>query len=301
MKIVVGSRGSRLAIAQTKWVINEIKDHYPDIEFEIKVIKTKGDKILDKALDKIGDKGIFVKEIEECLINGEIDMAIHSMKDMPTELPEGLMFTDPPCRQDHRDVMVFSNGIKSLDEFPHGGRIGTGSKRRKYQLLKYRPDLNILPIRGNVDTRLRKLDEGQYDGIVLAAAGMKRLGLEDRISYYLPDEIMISAPAQGTLAIEIKQGRSELEKILQVIGDEKTDIQSKCERAFLKAVNGGCHMPVGAICNIDGNKITLMGILGPEDGSILVKDTVVGQVGKEKELGQRLANGIMEVMACEKG
>lgn len=299
MKIVVGSRGSKLAIVQSKWVIEQIKNNYPDIEFELKIIKTKGDKVLDKALDKFGDKGIFVKEIEDALINEEIDMAIHSMKDMPTEVPEGLIFTKPPLRQDYRDVMIFREKINSLDELPKGSKVGTGSKRRKYQLLNYRPDLEICLIRGNVDTRIRKLDEGKYDAIVLAAAGVKRLELDERISYYLPEDIMIPSPAQGTLAIEIKDSRDKLKEIIDTIGDDSTHIQSKSERTFLKAVNGGCHMPVGAICSIDGDDITLTGILGPEDGSILVKDTVVGKVGQEEELGQRLAKKIMEVLNHE--
>lgn len=300
MKIIVGSRGSKLALVQTKWVISQIKEHYPHLEFEIKIIKTKGDKILDKALDKIGDKGLFVKEIEESLIKGEIHMAVHSMKDMPTSLPDGLIFTKSPFRVDHRDVMISKGEIKSIEELPKGARIGTGSKRRKYQLLKYRPDLKILPIRGNVDTRIRKLDAGEYDGIVLAAAGVKRLGLDDRISFYLSDEIMIPSPAQGTLAIEIKEDRKDLKKILDTIGDDKAHIQSKCEREYLKAVNGGCHMPVGAICNIEGEKLRLTGVLGTEDGSILVKDSMIGEVGKEEELGQRLALRIIEVIESEK-
>ncbi|MBS4535478.1 hydroxymethylbilane synthase [Clostridium sp. D2Q-14] len=299
MKIVVGSRGSKLAVIQSKWVMEQIKSHYPEMEFELKIIKTKGDKVLDRALDKIGDKGIFVKEIEQALINEEIDMAIHSMKDMPTEVPDGLIFTKPPLRQDYRDVMIFREKIKSLDELPKGSIVGTGSKRRKYQLLKYRPDLKINLIRGNVDTRIRKLDAGEYDAIVLAAAGVKRLELDRRIGCYLSDEIMVPSPAQGILAIEIKDGRDKLKNILNSVSDENAYIQSKCERTFLKSVNGGCHIPVGAICNIDGDEISLTGILGLEDGSMLVKDTVIGKVGQEEQLGQRLANNIMEVLGYE--
>ena len=197
MKIIVGTRGSKLAVTQTNWVINKLKEKHPEVEFETKIIKTKGDLIQNVSLDKIGDKGLFVKEIEQQLIDGQIDMAVHSMKDMPSNLPEGLKFASIPKREDARDVLVLKEGYSSINDLPNGAKVATGSKRRKYQLLKYRPDLNIVPIRGNVDTRIRKIVDENLDGVVLAASGLLRVGLEDKITYYIPKDIMIPAPAQG--------------------------------------------------------------------------------------------------------
>ncbi|NMB28310.1 MAG: hydroxymethylbilane synthase, partial [Tissierellia bacterium] len=205
MKVVVGTRGSSLALSQTNIVINMIKQIHPNIEFEVKIIKTKGDILKDIAIDKLGGKKIFVKEIERELLEGTIDMAIHSMKDMPGELPKGLKLSFTPLREDYRDVFVFREGINSLDELPKGAKIGTGSKRRKYQILAYRPDLNIVPIRGNVETRIKKIETENLDGVILAAAGIKRLGLNlgNRISY-IDKKIMLPSPSQGILAIEIR-------------------------------------------------------------------------------------------------
>ena len=177
MKIVVGTRGSKLAVTQTNWVIDKLKEKHPSVEFEVKIIKTKGDLIQNVSLDKIGDKGLFVREIEQQLIDGEIDMAVHSMKDMPSSLPEGLKFASVPKREDQRDVLILKDGYNSLEDLPQGATIGTGSKRRKYQLLNHRPDLNIVSIRGNVDTRIRKIKDENLDGIVLAASGILRVGL----------------------------------------------------------------------------------------------------------------------------
>ena len=209
MKLVVGTRGSNLALVQTNWVVDQLKKENPGVEFEIKIIKTKGDLIKDLPLDKIGDKGLFVKEIEKSLLDGEIDMAVHSMKDMPSYLPEGLKFAHSPKREDPRDALIFKEGYKSLDDLPQGARIGTGSKRRKYQLLKHRPDLEIVPIRGNIETRIKKIETEKLDGVVLAASGLRRAGLDDKIDYYIPTDIMLPAPAQGILALEIREDDKE--------------------------------------------------------------------------------------------
>lgn len=290
MKIIVGSRGSKLAITQTNWFLNLLKARFSELEFEIKIIKTKGDQILDKALDKIGDKGLFVTEIENELINGDIDLAVHSMKDMPSELPEGLIFASVPQREDPRDVLILREGISSLDEVPIGGKIATGSKRRKYQLLKLRPDLQIMPIRGNVETRIRKIKDENLDGTILAAAGVKRIGLEDKISQYFEAEEMIPAPAQGVLAIEIKSDRLDLISLVNLIEDKKTQVQVDAERAFLEGVNGSCHMPIGAFGQINDDSLTLLAVLGREDGSNLVRKSLSGHISDAKLIGRTLAD-----------
>ncbi|RKD30622.1 hydroxymethylbilane synthase [Thermohalobacter berrensis] len=294
MKIVVGSRGSKLALRQTNWVIDILKEKFEDVEFEVKVIKTKGDKIVNVSLDKIGDKGLFVKEIEKELLEGKIDMAVHSMKDMPSEMTEGLTFSGIPKREDYRDVLVLRDGYKDIDDIPKGGRIGTGSKRRKYQLLKYRPDLEVVSIRGNVDTRIKKIENENLHGVVLAAAGLKRIGLEDKISSYLSPDIVLPAPAQGALALQIRKDRLKLDKMLKKISDRKTEIQIKAERAFLKGVGGSCHVPIGALCNVIEDRIILEGILGDEDGSKLVREKIEGKIGDEETIGYKLADKILK-------
>jgi hydroxymethylbilane synthase len=293
LKLVVGSRGSKLALAQTKWVIDRLKSLNPEMDFEIKIIKTKGDKIVDVALDKIGDKGLFVKEIEEELLNGGIDLAVHSMKDIPSFLPEGLAFAGVPEREDCRDALILREGFRGLEEVPFGGRIGTGSKRRKYQLLKLRPDLDIVPIRGNVDTRLKKMNEMGLHGIVLAASGLKRLGLQDKITHYFSIEEMLPAPAQGALAIEIRKDDTALREAAEKIADRKAEIQVRVERTFLNNLNGSCQIPVGAVCRIEGESLILDGMFGSEDGSVLVRKSKVGRLGQERELGRELAEEIL--------
>lgn len=297
MKIIVGSRGSKLALTQTEWVISKIKENNPQVDFEIKIISTKGDRIQHIPLDKIGGKGLFVQEIEEQLINGQIDLAVHSMKDMSTDIPKELKFSYVPVREDFRDVLILNEKYKSIDELPKGAKIGTGSKRRKYQLLNYRNDLNVVPIRGNVDTRIKKIETENLHGVVLASAGIKRLGLENKINYnifYLDEDIMLPSPAQGILALEIKKGRENLEKILKSIEDEKSKIQAVAERAFLKGVNGGCHLPIGALCTIDKNFVKVTGLLGKEDGSKVIRKTLVGSVHEAENIGYELAQIILK-------
>ena len=289
MKIVVGTRGSKLALIQTNWVIDKLKEIYPEIEFEIKIIKTKGDLIQNVSLDKIGDKGIFVKEIEQQLIDKQIDMAVHSMKDMPSSLPEGLKFASIPKREDARDVLVLKDGYSSINDLPIGSKIATGSKRRKYQLLKHRPDLNIVPIRGNIDTRIKKIVDENLDGVVLAAAGLLRAGLEHKISYYIPKDIMIPAPAQGALAIEIRENSTNIEEIVKSLKDIETEIQVEAERGFLDGINGSCHIPIGAYCNVEGENITLTGLYGDEEGNNLITKTIEGKAFQARELGLELA------------
>lgn len=294
MKLVVGTRGSNLALVQTNWVVDQLKKENPGVEFEVKIIKTKGDLIKDLPLDKIGDKGLFVKEIEKSLLDGEIDMAVHSMKDMPSYLPEGLKFAHSPKREDPRDALIFKEGYKSLDDLPQGARIGTGSKRRKYQLLKHRPDLEIVPIRGNIETRIKKIETEKLDGVVLAASGLRRASLDDKIDYYIPTDIMLPAPAQGILALEIREDDKETEKIIDSIKDDITKIQIDAERGFLIGVNGSCHIPMGAYCEIEGEKITLTGLYGDGEGKKIVVQSQVGTLADAPKIGYELAKSVLK-------
>ena len=294
MKLVVGTRGSNLALVQTNWVVDQLKKENPEVEFEVKIIKTKGDLIKDLPLDKIGDKGLFVKEIEKSLLDGEIDMAVHSMKDMPSYLPEGLKFAHSPKREDPRDALIFKEGYKSLDDLPQGARIGTGSKRRKYQLLKHRPDLEIVPIRGNIETRIKKIETENLDGVVLAASGLRRAGLEEKIDYYIPTDIMLPAPAQGILALEIREDDKETEKIIDSIKDNITKVQIDAERGFLIGVNGSCHIPMGAYCEVDGEKITLTGLYGDGDGKKIVIQSKEGTLADAQKIGYELAKSVLK-------
>lgn len=289
MKIVVGSRGSNLALTQTNWVISELKKHHPNIEFEVKIIKTKGDLIQNVSLDKIGDKGLFVKEIEQQLIDKKIDIAVHSMKDMPSSLPEGLKFAGIPKREDIRDVLILKEGYSSLEDLPNGAKIGSGSKRRKYQLLKHRPDLDIVPIRGNIETRMRKIEDENLCGVILAAAGLIRAGLKDKISCYLDVDKIIPAPAQGALGIEIRQEDPEVEKILDCLTDKVSEIQVSAERGFLDGINGSCHIPIGAYCKVNGENINLTGLYGDEEGKKLITKTISGKASEAREVGIELA------------
>ena len=294
MKLVVGTRGSNLALVQTNWVVEQLKKNNPDIEFEIKIIKTKGDLIKDLPLDKIGDKGLFVKEIEKSLLDKEIDIAVHSMKDMPSYLPEGLKFAHSPRREDPRDALIFREGYKTLEDLPQGAKIGTGSKRRKYQLLKHRPDLEIVPIRGNIETRIKKIETENLDGVVLAASGLRRAGLEEKIDYYIPTDIMLPAPAQGILALEIREDDKETEKIIDSIKDNITKVQIDAERGFLIGVNGSCHIPMGAYCEVDGEKITLTGLYGDGDGKKIVIQSKEGTLADAQKIGYELAKSVLK-------
>lgn len=297
MKVVVGTRGSQLALTQTEWVVNQLRGCNPQVDFEIKIIKTKGDLIQNVPLDKIGDKGLFVKEIEQQLLDGQIDLAIHSMKDMPSELDSRLAFTFTPVREDVRDVMILKSPIHSLEDLPYGATIGTGSKRRKYQLLQVRPDLNIVPIRGNIDTRISKIESENLDGIVLAAAGLKRIGKEAQIGYYLPIETVLPAPAQGALAIEIRKGDHQIYELIRPIEDFASQMQIEAERAFLDGVEGSCHLPIGAYAQWQKNHMQLSCLLGDEEGVKLVKETFnknCTQLEQARALGYEAASVILE-------
>lgn len=276
MKYKIGTRGSKLARVQAEYVCNRLRDAYPQDEFEILIIKTKGDLVLDKPLHEIGDKGVFVKEIEEQLLNHEADIGVHSMKDMPSQPASGLMFTKPWKREDPRDVLILREK-KSLEELSRGAVIGTGSKRREFQLKRLRPDIKVVNIRGNVDTRIRKMIEEKLDGIVLAAAGLHRLGIQDRITQYLETEEMIPAPAQGILALEIRKEDTKLLQMLDALSDEETARIMEAERGFLQEIGADCHVPVGAACRKNEDEsLTLHVMFGDETGSRQAYEAVSG-------------------------
>lgn len=292
MNIKVGTRGSTLARTQSQWLIDVLAKAHPQINFEMVIIKTKGDLVQDKPLDKIGDKGLFTKELEDALLSGEIDMAIHSMKDMPSKLPEGLMLTVPTVREDPRDVLLTPHQITTLDQLPPGAVVATGSKRRICQLQKLRPDVEIVGIRGNIDTRIRKMQELQLDGIILAAAGLKRIGRLADPAYQtvtLPENTFIPAPAQGILAVEVREDNETVKDLMAAISDPDTIIQMNAERSFLNALNGSCHIPVGAFCEIKKDTVVLYGLYGLEDGSHVVTRSIEGAPEEAENLGKQLA------------
>lgn len=268
MKYTIGSRGSALALAQSMQVKHVLMKMYPMDTFEVKTIMTTGDIHQQMALTAMQEKGVFVKELEIALLNKQIDLAIHSMKDMPSQLPVGLCLASTILREDARDVLV-SSRYHSLQELPLHARIGTGSLRRKAQLLKRRPDLQVEAIRGNIDTRLQKLKDEHLDGIILAAAGLHRLQKQDLICEYMELDDMIPACGQGALAIEIRTTDVALSDSIKSISNSQIAQEVRLERMFLQAVEGGCHAPVGAHCQLRGQQMTFRAVYGNEDGSKL--------------------------------
>jgi len=290
MKYKVGTRGSVLALAQTALVIDRLKNAYPDDFFEVVVIRTTGDKRLDVSLDAIGGKGVFVDAIEAALQSGEIDMAVHSMKDMPDQPAQGLIFATAWEREDPRDVLIAREGL-TFEQLPLHAKIGTGSKRRMYELRSLRPDLTIVPIRGNIDTRIRKMQEERLDGIVLAAAGLKRIHRESEITQFFPVEEVIPAPAQGVLAIELRESDAVLLQKLDALSDAAAARLVDAERTFLKEIGGDCHLPAGAYAREEADgTLTLFALFGNEDGSRLAKTSVSGKDAKAvaKEAADKL-------------
>ncbi|MEF9933333.1 MAG: hydroxymethylbilane synthase [Cetobacterium sp.] len=292
-KIVIGSRGSILALAQSEMIMGRLKGKFPEIEFELKVIVTSGDTDLvsnwnnsDKSL-----KSFFTKEIEQELLDGTIDLAVHSMKDMPIVSPPGLVCGATPDREDNRDVLVSRSG-KTLLELPHGAVVGTSSLRRTMGLRMARPDLEIKQLRGNIHTRLRKLDEGQYDAILLAAAGLIRVGLSDRITEFLDYDLMMPAPAQGALHIQCRENDEFIKNVLLSIHNSKIEEIVDIEREFSKIFDGGCHTPMGCTGHLENEEITLRGVYCQND--IMYKDEVTADAKLGKEIAHILAERIRE-------
>ncbi|MDP4183082.1 MAG: hydroxymethylbilane synthase [Bacillota bacterium] len=286
--IRVGTRKSDLAITQSNWVIDRIKEKYPQYEFELVGITTKGDLILDRSLDKIGGKGLFIKELENALLNKSIDIAVHSMKDMPAELPHELTIAAITKREDPRDALVTLDGIR-LQDLKEGAIVGTGSVRREVQLIKLRPDIKIKPIRGNVPTRINRLKEHEFDAIVLAMAGLNRLGLNNETTQSIDVEEMVPAVAQGALGIEARRG-DELEHLMEELNDNDSSLTVNAERAFLKRLNGSCSVPLGAYASINGDRMRIYGMLAKEDKTGITKAFVEGDKLEYNELGIKLAD-----------
>jgi len=276
-KIIVGSRRSKLALTQTNWVIDRLKELGAPFEFEVKEIVTKGDQILNVTLSKVGGKGLFVKEIEQAMLSAEIDMAVHSMKDMPAVLPEGLIIGCVPAREDHRDVIISKNHVP-FSQLPSGAIVGTSSLRRSAQLLANRSDIQIKWIRGNIDTRLAKLQTEDYDAIVLAAAGLARMGWkEEVVTEYLSTNTCVPAVGQGALAIECRESDTELLEWLKKLTDRRTERAVMAERAFLFKMEGGCQVPIAGYAYItEADEIALTVLVASPDGKEMYKETVTG-------------------------
>jgi len=289
--IRIGTRGSLLALAQAEWVGRKIEACYPNAKVESVVIKTMGDRLLADAVQNLGGKGVFVKEIEEGLLRGEIDLAVHSLKDLPTETAPGLILAAIPEREDARDAFVSAEGA-ALSAVRSGARIGTGSLRRRAQILHYRPDLEIVAMRGNIDTRLKKLDRGEVDGLVVAAAGLKRIDKAERISEFLAAEICLSAPAQGALCLEARAG-DPVREMVSFLHDAAAAAEVTAERAFLRRLEGGCNLPVGARAFCSGAGLRLLGVMASGDGSRLVRGEASAAVGDGEALGVHLAEELL--------
>ena len=296
-RVRIGTRGSALALAQSNWVKAQLQGNQPGLEVEVRIIKTSGDRLIDTPIQGLGGKGAFTKEIEEALLRGEIDVAVHSMKDLPPQLPAGLVIAAVPKREDARDVLV-TREKRAFADLPSGTAIGTGSLRRQAQLLHQRSDLSMVAIRGNVDTRLRKLDEGQLDALVMAAAGLNRIGRADRIDEYLADEICVSAVAQGALGIESRKESSVCE-YLKFLHDPATFSEVAAERALLERLGGDCYVPIGARGRLAGSELKLTAIVASPDGSRLCCSEMSGHADAAVELGQRLAEELLNQGAAE--
>lgn len=290
--VVIGTRGSKLALWQAEHIAGRIRARYPEIEVTLKKIVTTGDKILDVPLAKIGGKGLFTKELENAMLSGEIDLAVHSLKDMPTELPEGLMLAAITTRADASDAFV-SLRYKSLDALPQGAKVGTSSLRRRAQILKYRPDLQTIDLRGNLDTRIKKLENQEMDAIILATAGLKRLGLEQYITQILPIEICLPAVGQGALAIETRQADAEVLSVLEFLNDSETIAAVTAERAYLREVQGGCQVPVGVHGEVNGDQLLLEATILKIDGTREVRERICGCCSEAEELGIKLAQKML--------
>ena len=289
----IGTRASQLALWQANWVKSELEQRYPDLEVSLVKIKTTGDKILDVPLARVGGKGLFTKEIEEAMLAGEIEVAVHSMKDVPTFFPTGLGLRCITRREDPRDIVILRPGVSSWQELPIGGRVGTSSLRRKAMLLHTRPDLQMLDIRGNVETRIRKLTEDNLDAVVLAAAGMHRLGFAARISEYLPVDVSLPAIGQGALGLETRFDDGETNELIDFFNHPETAHAVIAERALLARLEGGCQVPIAAYGTVDGEELTLTGLVASVDGRQMLKKTVCGPVTTAARLGTSLADDLL--------
>lgn len=292
--IIIGTRGSRLALRQTEEVLNCLRSLYPDIKFVVHRIKTKGDRVRSVPLPRVGGKGLFIKEIDEALLAGEIDLAVHSFKDLPTELLPGLEVVAFTPRLDPRDVLV-TRGDGSLEKLPPGTVLGTSSPRRAAQIKAVRPDLVLCPLRGNLDTRLRKVMQGEVGGAILAAAGLIRMGWQSYITEYLSPEVCIPAVGQGALAVEVRSEDLEIRELLRPLDHTPTRLAISAERAFLRHLGGGCHVPIAALGQVEGNRLYLTGMIAFPSGDRILRARMEGEASAPEELGKRLGEQILRM------
>jgi hydroxymethylbilane synthase len=303
MLIRIATRRSKLALAQSEWVKACLEAQEPGLTVELREYVTRGDQVQNVPLSEIGGKGLFTKEIEDALLNGEADLAVHSLKDLPSQLPAGLTLAAIPLREDARDVLVLPSGVTPnveveataacLELLPEGARVGSGSLRRMSQVLHERADLRVENVRGNVDTRLRKLDEGQYDALILAAAGLRRLGLAHRISASLPVEISTPAPGQGALGLEARADDERTLTLLAKLNHTESSVCVAAERALMDAVGGGCSVPLGAYARVRGDRLELLAILAAADGKRLVREMREGALADPVALGRAVAEKLL--------
>lgn len=298
-RIVIGTRGSKLALWQSEWVKSELQRLNPGLEVELNKIRTTGDKITDVPLAQVGGKGLFVKEIEEALLGNEADIAVHSMKDVPTDFPEGLHLPVIRKREDPRDAFIapMKNGkftVNSFRDLPAGATVGTSSLRRACQLKSVRKDLSIVQLRGNLDTRLRKLDEGQFDAIILAAAGVKRLGWADRITELIPTEISLPAIGQGAVGIECRKEDGFINGLIAPLNDQETSVCVRAERSLLKRLEGGCQVPIAAYAQLVNGALVMHGLVGSVAGDRIIRDRAEGRPEDAERLGRELAESLLK-------
>lgn len=297
-EIIIASRGSQLALTQSNTVAGWLRDLEPGLEVRIEIFSTAGDRILDTPLSRLGAKGIFTKELEAAMLDGRADLAVHSLKDLPTKLPEGLVLAAVPPREDPRDALICARH-PSLQALPKGSRIGTSSLRRTAQLRALRPDLEVVDLRGNIDTRIRKILEGDLDAGILACAGLHRMGRADVIREVLGPDIMVSAVGQGALGIEAREHDSELLELLERLGDPGAEAETRAERTLLAILEGGCQVPIGALARVDGPRLSLTACVASLDGTTLLKTQGEGDAGNPEELGRRAAEDLIRQGAGE--
>ena len=297
-RIVIGTRGSALALAQTRWVATELEAIHPGLETDIEIISTKGDEVRDRPLSKVGGKGLFTKELEVALLDGSIDLAVHSLKDLPTELPDGLMLGGIPEREDPRDALVCTK-YDSLDALPEGATVGTSSLRRQAQLRAIRPDLSLNDLRGNIDTRVQQVLDGKLDAVLLAAAGLRRLGRASDIREAIAPIRMLPAPAQGALGIECRADDLECASILSSLTDYDTMLAITAERTLLAALEGGCSVPIGALAIIEDDTLTLDACVAAVDGSQILRTREFGPKQDALLLGERAAAALKAAGAAD--
>lgn len=295
--LVIGTRGSQLALWQSRFIKNQLERHFPALEISLKIIKTTGDTIQNRSLVGLG-KGVFTKEIENALLTGDIDLAVHSLKDLPTELPDGLCIAAIPAREDPRDALI-TDAELLLDDLPEGAKIGTTSPRRKAQLLYMRPDLRIVDVRGNIDTRLRKLRETDLDGIILAAAGIKRLLNPEIITQFFDPKQMVPAVGQGALAIEVREGDDRVEKLLLPLNDTTATAEIRAERTVLESLGGGCQVPIGAHAKHLNDELSLIGAVCSPDGTQRIVEKTTGTPDAAHHLGKVVAEKLRDSGATE--